>query len=236
MNSTYPFVVFDADDTLWDVEVLYETARISIRRELAQLGLDDSRWEELERAIDVRNFDRMGFSTDRFPTSCVDAYTQLAIATGVNSSSSVRDEIWHTASSVFKAVAPVFQGAWFALEQLRPKFELTLLTQGNKDVQSKRIADSGLESFFSRIEITERKNEESFLKVSRAISRPAVAGWSVGNSVASDIDPALAVGMRAVWIPANSWEFERRKPIAEHGDYEVLDELSALPALLEKLD
>src|ERR1700722_1035885 len=77
-------VVFDGDDTLWSTEQLYDEARSRARRIVSDAGIDGAAWEERERQIDVRNVAKFGFSTTRFPTSCVQAYEELCRTTGRN--------------------------------------------------------------------------------------------------------------------------------------------------------
>ena len=78
------FIIFDGDDTLWDVESLYQAARRAIKRFLSDEGIDPERWEGLQRAIDVDRFVTQRFSPDRFPGSCVDAYLRLAQASAIS--------------------------------------------------------------------------------------------------------------------------------------------------------
>ncbi len=75
-------VVFDGDDTLWSTEQLYDDARARARKVVAQSGMDAARWEECERHIDVLNVQKLGYSMDRFPTSCVQAYEHICERSG----------------------------------------------------------------------------------------------------------------------------------------------------------
>ena len=71
-------VIFDGDDTLWSTEPLYDDARAAAAEIVERAGLDAGEWERLERDIDVQNVQRFGLSSERFPTSCVEAYQTLA--------------------------------------------------------------------------------------------------------------------------------------------------------------
>ncbi len=82
-RSTFPVVFFDADDTLWMTEPLYDQARQNAADIVAAAGLDPDRWSEHEMRLDVQNFKIFGLSSNRFPTSCRQSYEWLAQDSGV---------------------------------------------------------------------------------------------------------------------------------------------------------
>lgn len=209
-------VVFDGDDTLWWTEPVYDAARSRAAECVARAGLDATAWETHERAIDVDNVARFGLGRDRFPTSCVEAYERIASDARRPLDPEVRARVWTIAASVFTTPAPVADGAPEVLRILAAERPLALLTRGDREVQELRIARSGLARWFERIDIVPDKTPERFAALLRAMRGEALRSWSVGNSRRSDIDPALAVGMRAVWIDAHVWEYERLTGHTEH--------------------
>ena len=207
-------VVFDADDTLWFTEPLYDTARDACRSIVEANGFDGEAWENWERQIDVANVARFGLSKERFPTSCVEAYFEIA---GKRARSDVAAAVAVTAKRVFAEPAPLAVGVPDVLQELGNDFRLVLLTQGDAEVQERRIHDARLQSIFSQVRIIERKTIETFRQLLAEDGRPAGSTWSVGNSLASDINPALRLGMNAIWIPARVWEYENREFVPEPG-------------------
>lgn len=202
-------VVFDGDDTLWWTEPLYDAARAQAAELVGLTGLDPVIWDRLEREIDVRNVSILGLSRDRFPTSCLEAYEQLARSRGALMDPRVVEKITEIASSVFTKSAPVVEGAAGVLEALSSSATLALLTRGDATVQSNRIAQSGLERLFSFVEIVPQKSPNHFQDLLRRSCSDPAASWSIGNSRRSDIDPALAIGMQGICIEAHVWEYER---------------------------
>ncbi len=71
-------VIFDGDDTLWETEILYDEARDDAAALVATTGIDRESFVDLQRQIDVRNVARLGLTKERFPTSSVEAYRELA--------------------------------------------------------------------------------------------------------------------------------------------------------------
>ena len=210
MSAGPAAVVFDGDDTLWSTEPLYDRARDDARAEVVRAGLDGEAWDRLERQIDVENVRLLGFSVERFPTSCVQAYESVARAKGVPVDPEVRERVRTAARTVFSADPPLMDGAEETLRSLRARgVRLALLTKGDPDVQWRRVERSGIANFFDVIQIVPEKPPAAFLDVLAALHVEPRDAWSVGNSVRSDILPAIKAGLRAVWIDAHVWEHER---------------------------
>ena len=203
-----PLVVWDGDDTLWFVEPLYDAARSSVAEYVATLGMDPLEWEAVQRATDVRNVGTMGFSRDRFPQSCISALAELA---GRRSLSLTKVEVKHVrqlATTVFDQPAPLADGAEEALGSLSEFARMALITKGDPSVQAERIAESKLARYFSAIFVVEEKGAATFRAMLDLFHADPAESWSIGNSLPSDINPALQLGMGAIWIDAHVWEHE----------------------------
>ena len=104
---------------------------------------------------------------------------------------------------------------------------LALLTKGDRALQKRRVAQSGLASYFDVIEIVDQKTPEAIAAVVDRLGVPRTATLSVGNSVRSDVLPSLAAGVQPVWIDAHVWEYERDHESLGNGVLK-LDDLSRL--------
>src|ERR1700728_1774292 len=124
-------VVFDGDDTLCSTEQLYDDARSRARSVVSESGLDGATWEEWERRIDVQNVERLGYSIDRFPSSCVEAYEKLCRSAQRVVDPKVAERIREVARSAFECDPPLISGARETLLFLRAHgVRLALLTKG----------------------------------------------------------------------------------------------------------
>ena len=98
------------------------------------------------------------------------------------------------------------------LKYLGERHHLILMTKGHPAEQSGKIERSGLKEYFSAIEIVAEKDESTYRS---AIAKYALATdvtWMIGNSPKSDINPALAAGLHAVFIPHNdTWVLEHEE-------------------------
>lgn len=104
------------------------------------------------------------------------------------------------------------------LQYLSGRHRLILMTKGAVVEQSGKIERSGLKAHFAAVEIVAEKDVAAYDSVVKKHGLAREATWMIGNSPRSDINPALAAGLHAVFVP--------------HGDTWILehDELSAAPA------
>jgi putative hydrolase of the HAD superfamily len=75
------------------------------------------------------------------------------------------------------------------------------MTKGDLEEQGGKVERSGLKHYFSAIEIVPRKNTLAYHSVATRHALPRHASWMIGNSPRSDINPALAAGLNAVFVP-----------------------------------
>jgi putative hydrolase of the HAD superfamily len=226
-------LVFDGDDTLWWTEQLYDDARREAARIVSDAGLDATLWEEIERSIDVDNVARYGLGRERFPTSCVEAYDQTARLAGVAADPTARSAIWDAADSVFARAAPLVDGTYEVIKDLAEIATVALLTKGDPAVQRQRLESSGLSPLFDAIVIVNDKSPDAFRSLVDTHRARPQESWSVGNSWRSDIEPALAIGMRAIWIDAHVWEYERQHPSkVRHEALHVAKTLREVPGIV----
>lgn len=203
-------IVFDGDDTLWSTEQLYDDARSRARDVVTASGLDGAKWEEYERTIDVQNVSQFGYGIERFPASCVQAYEHLCQQTGRIADPDTAARVRKAARSVFECDPKLVSGARETLIFLRAQgARLALLTKGDKNVQLRRTERSGLSELFDVIRIVPEKSPNVIREIVADLGVSLDSAWMVGNSVRSDILPAIAAGLRAVWIDAHVWEYER---------------------------
>jgi putative hydrolase of the HAD superfamily len=109
-----------------------------------------------------------------------------------------------------RSIPPLVSNARKTLKDLRAQgIRLALLTKGDPDVQSRRIENSGLRDLFDVIEIVPEKSPAVIRAVVGRLGVGLENAWMVGNSVRSDLLPAIEAGLQALWINAHVWEYER---------------------------
>lgn len=116
--------------------------------------------------------------------------------------------------SVFEGSPQIFEGVHEVLVKLRfLNVLLILATKGDYEAQTAKIESSSLKNYFHRIYIFENKGTNELMEIVRDAAIDQHESWSIGNSIRSDINPAIRVGMKAIWIPIKTWDFEKEQPI-----------------------
>ncbi len=93
-----------------------------------------------------------------------------------------------------------------------------MFTKGQRDEQLQKLARSGLGPLFDRVETPREKDVDAYRRLVRDAGLDPTLTFMIGNSPRSDINPAFAAGLRAVFIPhPHTWELEHEE-INDAGD------------------
>lgn len=201
-------IIFDGDDTLWETMPVYTSAKQEFFREMSSLGFNPREVESIFESTDVANVTRLGFTKDRFPTSMAETYQSFCDKYQRPSEITIEQRIKGIGYSVFDRPPVVFEHAQRVLSQLRPHYKLILATKGDHEVQQSKINHSGLADFFSSIYILDHKTDEELRNIAEECELSVSRSWIIGNSLKSDINPGLRVGLKAIWIPYYTWDYE----------------------------
>lgn len=220
----------DGDDTLWHNESIFaathERFRTLVERYAPDAGVDDRLLAIERRNVELFGYGVKGYALSLIETAieCTDERVAAAdIATIV---SWARDMLAHPVE--------LLDGVAETVERLAARFRLVLITKGDFFDQESKIARSGLAGHFERIEIVAEKEPATYRRV---VSHTGIAPHSfvmVGNSLRSDVLPALEAGGRAVHIPYHlTWEHEHVADDAHNRRrYTRLADIRELPDLL----
>lgn len=201
-------VLVDFDDTLVDTAPRFERARSALFALLAREGFPP---EEILRVhheeVDPRHLDRMGYGPFRLPHSFRETYQELCLRHGRRP----LDGVAARCAALGNGVAgppPALEGAMEALRHLVAALPTALYTQSSDpDYQLHCIRSSGVLEVVgqARVHITPRKTAQAFLQtMDRFAAREPSAVCMVGNSIRSDVNPALEAGARAIHVEQES--------------------------------
>lgn len=201
-------IILDGDDTLWDSQALYEDVKARFATSVEEEGFNSSEALELLDQIDTNNVAIMSFSKARFPQSMVETYEILCRKSGKPTNSRVVCKIKSLGNLVFQRTPTLFPETLVVLRLLTHDFMLVLATKGDPTVQRQRLKGLGLESYFDLVFILPQKTEIEYREIIKQLSLPPDEIWVVGNSVRSDINPALRLGLKSVLISRPTWRYE----------------------------
>ena len=224
---------FDADDTLWRNEDIFERAHEGYRRLLAR----HHPAAEVDRvlfATEMRNLRLYGYGIKGFTLSSVEAAIEL---TKGNVSAQEIREIIATGREMLAHPVELLAGVADVVPALARDYRLLLITKGDLHHQERKIAESGLAAHFHAVEILSEKDGPAYGRVLRRHGVALEEFVMVGNSLKSDILPVLELGGAGVHIPYHiTWEHEHvAEPPHAHARFRRLGSLAELPPVLPAL-
>ena len=202
-------LVFDADDTLWENNVLFERVVHDYLEWLAHPTLDRAALREVLDDVERATIAVHGYGSASFLHSlhvCFERLSQRP-ATDVE-----RAEITRLAAALVDHDVELMPGVADALAQLATRHDLLLLTKGQTAEQQRKIDASGLAQHFRSTHIVAEKVPATYRELVEEQRLAPDVTWMIGNSPRSDILAARAAGLRAVFIPhPYTWSLEEQE-------------------------
>ncbi|HUJ45153.1 MAG TPA: HAD family hydrolase [Opitutaceae bacterium] len=225
---------FDADDTLWHNESIFAAAHDKYRALLA-------RWHDagtVDRrlfATEMGNLELYGYGIKAHALSCIE--TAIELSGGDIRAAEIREIIAY-AKEMLAHPVELLPDVNETIPRLAQSFQLFLITKGDLRDQERKLAKSGLAHHFKHNEVVAEKDVATYARVLHRLQIPAGEFLMVGNSLKSDILPALELGAYAALIPYHLlWAGEQAaSPPAATNRFFQLQTLGELPALVARLN
>ena len=211
MNQSLPklirVIAFDADDTLWDNQVLYDEVERHYCRLMAPYGKEDEIRRQLFE-VESANMPTMGYGTKAFILSLLQNALEMSNDT---IPAAVLHEIHALGTKLLHNPATPFPGVRETLSKLRKseRYQLVCFTKGELLDQENKCMRSGLRPFFHHLEITSDKSEQDYINLCNKLDVNPTEFLMVGNSFKSDIHPIVKLGGFGIHIPyKRMWQYE----------------------------
>lgn len=208
-------LLIDADDTLWENNIYFERAIAAFISYLNHHEFSREEVREKLNEVEREHTKEHGYGVSSFRVSLVKCFERLS---NESMTPEKHERIVSFAQSITDQEIELLPGVAETLAQLASRHRLILMTKGNQAEQADKLARSGLSSYFSGVEIPREKNVEAYrsvcakydLTAHRAdVQNGACTTWMIGNSPRSDINPALAAGLNAIYIHhPSTWVLE----------------------------
>ena len=208
-------LLIDADDTLWENNIYFEHAIHDFIT-----FLDHSRLTKAEVRAVLDDVERlMGYGSANFTRSLVETYRRLA--EGGPHDADV-EQVRQFGDRIRAQPLQLLDGVDETLGYLAARHDLYLFTKGDREEQQLKVERSGITGYFNQVLIVPEKDVATYRRVVGELRAEPQQTWMVGNSPRSDINPALAAGLKAVYIPhPHTWSLEHEE-IEHAGDGRVL--------------
>jgi putative hydrolase of the HAD superfamily len=219
-------LIFDADDTLWENNIYFEEAFERFCDYLAHSSMSPVQVRAVLDEIEMVNAKIHGYGSRNFARNLTACFEHLAERDIAQSDLDVVKEFAH---AILEKPIELIEGVEDTVADLFQRHDLTIFTKGDPEEQRMKIDRSGLDKYFQHAAIVKEKNAAAYLAL--ALDRGFVpeATWMIGNSPRSDINPALEVGLSAVYVPhARTWSLEKEEVPESHPRLLCVDSIRQL--------
>ena len=222
----------DADDTLWHNESIFRLTQDrfrSLMSEIAPPEALDAKLAEVER----RNLALFGYGVKGFTLSMIETAMDL---TGNEAPSRIVAEILAAGREMLGHPVEPLPGVEQALADLADGYRLILITKGDLLHQEQKLAASGLGDLFAAVEIVSEKDASTYERVFARHGTGAAQAVMAGNSLRSDVLPALEAGAYAAHVPYHlTWAHEMADAPSGHPRFAELASIADLPGWVRSL-
>jgi len=226
-------ICLDADDTLWhNMRFFHETqdALVAMVEPFADAGIARASLE----ACEIRNLNLFGYGAKAFTLSMIETALELG---GDDVPASVIRGILEAGKALHAHPVELFDGIEETLGALAERAALVLVTKGDLFHQETKLAASGVGDFFSGIEIVSDKRPETFAGIFERNGVEPANALMAGDSMRSDVLPALEAGAWAAYIPQPlGWSHEQKPAPSDHPRFIELTSLAALVNWLDRAE
>ena len=225
-SEKYKVIAFDADDTLWDCQSHFE----EVEQHLYSLIAPYCENPKLELFnTESGNMADLGYGCKAFTISILETAMHVA---GNDLSISTLSELLKHCKQLLHLPATPLPEVEETLIELRERcdYKLVVFTKGELQDQENKLKRSGLLKYFDDVEITSDKTQAEFLALCEHQQIHPSDLLMVGNSLKSDIAPALAIGASAIYIPFHvTWQLEH----VEDFDHEQMVKIEHFSEILK---
>ena len=196
---------FDADDTLWENEMLFRNTEKAFFKILSHYDVEHKLNQELFKT-EIENLSIYGYGIKGFMLSMIE--TALRVSEGRIEGNQI-DEIIQLGRTMLSAPVHIIKNVPETLSSLQKKYRLVLVTKGDLLEQQRKLRVSNLEAYFHHIEILSDKTPLQYDRLLKHLDIDPSEFVMVGNSLKSDVLPPISLGCQAVHIPFHTtWAHE----------------------------
>lgn len=233
-------LILDLDDTLIHCNKYFTQAKNEFVKKIKEWMITPSEEEILQKQleIDVKSVEIHGLLSEKFPESLVATYFYFCQKYCKGIKANEIEQVRNIGRSVFEIEVEPFPYMYDVLNKLQEDgHQLYLFTGGDVKNQTRKISQLGLEHYFEdRVFISKHKNNKTLQKVLNKIQANKKSIWMIGNSLKTDIKPALELGINAIHIPAEiEWSYNIVDiDMHQNGTFAELPSLLDLPVFFRE--
>lgn len=211
---------FDLDDTLIDdnykfeltfcrcIEVIIQALETSSPQidDILQVARDHDNhlWETLPK--------EKRYMPSRVATSWMNAYEEIAKSKDIPVRPHIKRLLWSLVMTNYDPPYYVIPGVIETLKEMRSRgYDLQVITVGHENIQRRKLTTTHLIKYFNKYHVVPADKKAVLEEISNEYGKENIT--MIGNSMRSDVNPALELGIKVIYIPKGSWSKFKAEPI-----------------------
>jgi len=218
-------IIFDADDTLWENNIYYVRATDDFIKLLTSKGFNRDQIQKEFDDLEFKVVEERGYGSYNFVYILETLYQRYQNHIDYKDFKTIIDRF----SEHPKIKPRLFEGVIETLTYLKEKYKLFVLTKGDFKEQEQKILNAGIHRLVNAYFIVPEKDDSVYKQIIAQHHWSPEETCMVGNSPKSDINPALRVGMFAIYIPySDTWKLDDEKILPVNGRFLQVDRFPEL--------
>ena len=229
MRTIQRHLLIDADDTLWENNIYYLRCTAKMTALMASHGLSRAETIAALDAVEQELIPTYGYGPDCYVRALGVTARRLLAGRHVDVEQ-VAEAARRCGDLVIEPPTVLLPAVPETLHALRASSQLTLVTKGVERFQRPKLVRSGLEQLFDQVYVVAEKDQAIYEQIVTELGVDRQKTWMIGNSPKSDINPAVAAGLGAIWLPHDhTWT-------AEHTEVEAPERVTVLQRFGDLVD
>jgi len=202
-------LLIDADDTLWENNIYFERAIAEFISFLNHHEFTPEQVRQTLNEVERECIVTHGYGLHSFAHALVQTFERLSVEP---LTPALHETIHGLCHVIAEHPVEIIAGVPETLAYLAARHHLILMTKGNFTEQTGNVERSGLKDYFAAVEVVAEKDPPVYRATAEKYGLSSEFTWMIGNSPKSDVNPALACGLNAVFVPhAQTWGLEKEE-------------------------
>ena len=225
-------LIFDADDTLWENNIYYIIAAEDLVDLISKSGLPKKEIEHEFQVLEKKVVRKKGYGSQNYLYILRTLFKQYAIYPEIRNLTSEFETICANFESHIHVAPKIFPEVPSILAKLSNTYDLYVLTKGNIKEQKQKLEKSKLMHYFKKAFVVSEKNISTYQRILKENQWTVGEICMIGNSPKSDINPALRIGMCAIFIPyQHTWVLDDEPLLPNQDCLKIVESFTDLLSL-----
>lgn len=232
-------LIWDFDDTIVQTNIEFEKTNQETAEIIALDIFGDLKpvqeLKDYQRKLDVEMISEYGFVPPRYLLSWIATYEYFAKVKNQLPSEKVRTLIRETVEDLYVRKYQNIKESIPVLKELKNQgYSMVILTAGQEDIQKRKVSESGAFSFFDEVYVYPKKTPDTLKEIMN--HHEAECYVMIGNSLKSDIYPALENDAYGFHFERETWEADYHDIDKKHPKYVHITCLTEIPKKLKGIN